>query len=215
MTDDPYGLARFVRAQDADGTYERALDELRRGRKTSHWMWFVFPQIAGLGVSAMSQRYALSSLAEAQAYLAHPVLGARLRECTSVLAETSSDVTAVLGGIDAHKLHSSATLFHRADPDEPVFGAMLHSPLRRRSGRGYRRQVARLRLRPGYVAIVHPNCVAVDEILERGRRRRAGSRSWTRQHRPPPPRLRSSASRSARSRTRWSSRLPRTSRCSC
>jgi uncharacterized protein (DUF1810 family) len=125
VTDDPYALERFVQAQDADGTYERALDELRRGRKTSHWMWFVFPQIAGLGFSAMSQRYAISSLAEARAYLAHPVLGPRLRECAQVVADTSSDATTVLGGIDALKLHSSVTLFHRAAPDDPVFAAVL------------------------------------------------------------------------------------------
>ena len=79
--DDPYHLARFVEAQDAGGAFEHALDELRRGRKTSHWMWFVFPQIAGLGHSAMSRYYAISSLDEARAYLAHPVLGPRLVAC--------------------------------------------------------------------------------------------------------------------------------------
>ena len=125
MSNDPFGLDRFVRAQDTGGTYEQALAELRRGRKTSHWMWFVFPQIAGLGLSAMSQRYALSSLAEARAYLAHPVLGARLRECAQILADTAADPVDVLGAVDAQKLHSSATLFHRADPGEPVFGAIL------------------------------------------------------------------------------------------
>jgi uncharacterized protein (DUF1810 family) len=125
VTDDPYDLARFVRAQDQGGTYERALGELRRGNKTGHWMWFVFPQIAGLGYSAMSQKYAISSLAEARAYLAHPVLGPRLRECAALLADSSADAESVLGGIDAIKLRSSATLFHRADPDEPVFAAVL------------------------------------------------------------------------------------------
>ncbi|HEU5267852.1 MAG TPA: DUF1810 domain-containing protein [Jatrophihabitans sp.] len=125
MSDDPYDLARFVRAQDQGSTYEHALGELRRGRKTGHWMWFVFPQIAGLGYSAMSQTYAISSLAEARAYLAHPVLGPRLRECAAVLAESSADADTVLGGIDAMKLRSSATLFHRADPAEPVFAAVL------------------------------------------------------------------------------------------
>jgi uncharacterized protein (DUF1810 family) len=125
VSDDPFDLDRFVQAQDAGATYEHALAELRRGRKTSHWMWFVFPQIAGLGLSALSQRYAISSLAEARAFLAHPVLGPRLRECAQILADTAADPVDVLGGIDAQKLHSSATLFHRADPDEPVFGAVL------------------------------------------------------------------------------------------
>jgi len=76
-------LERFVAEQDELSTYDRALAELRRGNKTGHWMWFIFPQIAGLGLSAMSQRYAISSLAEARAYLAHPVLGPRLRECAT------------------------------------------------------------------------------------------------------------------------------------
>ena len=80
---DPYGLQRFVAAQDAGGTYLRAVAELRRGRKDSHWMWFVFPQIAGLGRSPAAQRYAISSLDEARAYLAHPVLGPRLIECAA------------------------------------------------------------------------------------------------------------------------------------
>jgi uncharacterized protein (DUF1810 family) len=124
--DDPYGLARFVAAQDAGGTYEQAVGELRRGRKTGHWMWFVFPQIAGLGYSQMSQRYAISSLPEARAYLAHPVLGPRLAECAAIVAQTQ-DRTAeqIFGGIDAMKLHSSITLFLRADPAEQVFGDVL------------------------------------------------------------------------------------------
>src|SRR6266702_3469089 len=84
--DDPYALQRFVAAQDAGGTYQQALAELRAGRKTSHWVWFVFPQIAGLGYSPVSRTYAIASLAEARAYLAHPVLGARLTECAGVLA---------------------------------------------------------------------------------------------------------------------------------
>ena len=82
-------LERFVRAQDSSGTYQRALTELRNGRKTSHWMWFIFPQIAGLGRSAMAQAYAISDLAEAQGYLAHPVLGPRLVECAEILASHS------------------------------------------------------------------------------------------------------------------------------
>lgn len=123
---DPDDLSRFVAAQDAGGTHGRALAELRAGRKTSHWMWFVFPQIAELGHSAMARRYAIASLDEARAYLAHPLLGPRLRECAAVLLEhrgTSAD--AILGGIDAMKLRSSMTLFARAAPDEPVFAQVL------------------------------------------------------------------------------------------
>jgi uncharacterized protein (DUF1810 family) len=121
-----FDLDRFVSAQDGGGTYQRVLAELRRGSKTSHWMWFVFPQISGLGYSAMSQRYAISSLAEAQAYLARPVLGARLRECAGIVAATTGrSAVQIFGGIDAQKLHSSMTLFHRADPDEPVFAQVL------------------------------------------------------------------------------------------
>ncbi len=124
--DDPFNLARFVEAQDAGATYDQALDELRRGRKTSHWIWFVFPQIAGLGQSPMSRRYAIASLDEARAYLRHPVLGARLLECERVVAAASaSSAAAIFGGIDALKLHSSTTLFLRADPHQPVFQQVL------------------------------------------------------------------------------------------
>lgn len=119
-------LERFVAAQDRDGTYARALAELRAGRKRSHWMWFVFPQLAGLGRSPTAQRYAIGDLAEARAYLAHPVLGARLREAAQTLAELPGhDAEAVLGPVDALKLRSSMTLFALADPDEPVFPAVL------------------------------------------------------------------------------------------
>ena len=119
------GLERFVRAQDDGGTYEQALAELRAGRKTSHWMWFVFPQLAGLGRSAMAQRYAISGAAEARAYLAHPVLGPRLRACAEVLTGLDTDdAIAVFGGVDAQKLRSSMTLF-AAVSDEPVFAAVL------------------------------------------------------------------------------------------
>lgn len=119
-------LDRFVVAQDSGATYERALQELRRGRKTSHWMWFVFPQIAGLGHSPTAQAYAIASLEEARAYLRHPVLGPRLLECARTVAALDG-VTAedVFGPIDAMKLRSSMTLFHRADPDEPVFAEVL------------------------------------------------------------------------------------------
>lgn len=121
---DPFDLARFVTAQE--GVYDGALRELRRGLKTGHWMWFVFPQIAGLGSSHMSQRYAISFLDEARAYLAHPLLGPRLRECAqAVLTHTDKTAEQILGEIDAIKLRSSMTLFHRADPDEPVFAAVL------------------------------------------------------------------------------------------
>jgi len=121
---DSYDLERFVTAQQ--GVYNGVLDELRSGRKVGHWIWFIFPQITGLGYSAMSQRYAISSLDEARAYLAHPVLGARLRECAaSVLATTGRTALEILGSIDAVKLRSSMTLFHRAAPDEPLFAQVL------------------------------------------------------------------------------------------
>ena len=122
---DAFDLQRFVDAQDAGGTYRAALAELTAGRKTSHWMWFVLPQLAGLGRSSMAQRYAISGVEEARAYLAHPVLGPRLRECATALTGLDTqDAVAVLGGIDAQKLHSSMTLF-AAVSDEPVFGAVL------------------------------------------------------------------------------------------
>lgn len=123
---DPYRLQRFVDAQDDAGTYAQALRELRAGRKTTHWMWFVFPQIAGLGHSAMARAYAILSVDEARAYLAHPVLGPRLRECTgALLALGGVTAESVLGGIDAMKLRSSMTLFARAAPGEPLFGQVI------------------------------------------------------------------------------------------
>jgi uncharacterized protein (DUF1810 family) len=119
-------LERFVAAQDSAGTYRRAVAELRNGRKTSHWMWFVFPQIAGLGRSGMAQAYAINDLAEAQAYLAHPVLGPRLVECADIVASLSG-LTAehIFGGIDAIKLRSSMTLFAHADPDQTIFQQVI------------------------------------------------------------------------------------------
>jgi len=124
--DDPYRLERFVQAQDAGGTFQRAVAELRAGRKVSHWMWFVFPQVEGLGLSAMSHRYAISGLAEARAYLQHPVLGTRLVECATVLAATDGKSAAeILGPVDAMKLRSSMTLFAAAAQDQPAFGAVL------------------------------------------------------------------------------------------
>jgi uncharacterized protein (DUF1810 family) len=119
-------LERFVRAQDERQTYRQAVSELRRGRKSSHWMWFVFPQIAGLGRSSMAQAYAIADLDEARAYLAHPVLGPRLVECAEIVA-SHQGLTAeqIFGGIDAMKLRSSMTLFARAAEDQPVFAAVL------------------------------------------------------------------------------------------
>jgi len=119
-------LERFVSAQDSGDTYQHAVTELRKGRKTSHWMWFIFPQIAGLGRSAMAQAYAISDLAEAQAYLRHPVLGPRLVECAEIVA-SHNGLTAeqIFGGIDSIKLRSSMTLFAHADPEQPVFQQVI------------------------------------------------------------------------------------------
>jgi uncharacterized protein (DUF1810 family) len=112
---DPFDLERFVSAQEASRNYEQALAELRAGRKQSHWMWFVLPQVAGLGRSATAQRYAVSGLPEARAFLAHPVLGPRLLECARVLTSLDErDPRRVLGDTDAMKLRSSMTLFERA-----------------------------------------------------------------------------------------------------
>lgn len=120
---DPFDLNRFVQAQNP--VYRDVLGELTRGRKQSHWMWFVFPQVAGLGLSTMSQRYAIGSRAEAEAYLAHPVLGPRLIECTRVvLAVEGRTINAILGAPDDAKFRSSMTLFS-AVSDEPVFGEAL------------------------------------------------------------------------------------------
>jgi uncharacterized protein (DUF1810 family) len=123
---DPYALQRFTDAQDRDGIYDQAVRELRAGGKHSHWMWFVFPQVAGLGSSPMAQHYAIAGLAEARAYLAHPVLFRRLLECARTLTELdTTDPVAVLGPVDAQKLRSSMTLFAAAAPEEPVFRAVL------------------------------------------------------------------------------------------
>lgn len=120
---DPFNLERFLRAQDP--VFRDVLGELARGRKQTHWMWFVFPQVAGLGFSAMSQRYAIGSRAEAEAYLAHPVLGPRLIECTRlVLAVDGRTINAILGAPDDSKFRSSMTLFG-AVSNEPVFDEAL------------------------------------------------------------------------------------------
>jgi uncharacterized protein (DUF1810 family) len=118
----PFDLERFVSAQDAAGTYDRALGELRQGRKTSHWMWFVFPQIEGLGHSSTARKFAISSLDEARMYLQHDVLGPRLRECVDTIARLSDrSAEQIFGGIDSLKLRSSMTLFAKAAPDEARF----------------------------------------------------------------------------------------------
>ncbi|MGE8128145.1 DUF1810 domain-containing protein [Methylobacterium sp. NPDC080182] len=121
---DTYDLGRFVAAQE--GVYGRVLAELQAGDKRSHWMWFVFPQIAGLGASPMAQRYAIGSLAEAQAYAAHPVLGGRLRACTAAVnAVAGRSAHAIFGSPDDLKFRSSMTLFARAVPEEPIFADAL------------------------------------------------------------------------------------------
>lgn len=121
-----HDLSRFVEAQATGGTYARALAELRAGHKTSHWMWFVFPQIAGLGQSTTAKRFAIASLDEARAFLAHPVLGARLLECVAVLnVLPEPDAMSIFGAVDAMKLRSSLTLFARAAPHEPAFARAL------------------------------------------------------------------------------------------
>ncbi len=121
MTDD---LDQFLTAQA--GVYEGVLDELRRGQKTGHWIWFIFPQVAGLGSSSMSRHYSIASLDKARAYLTHPVLGPRLRECARiVLATKGRSAGDIFGSLDAMKVRSCMTLFHRAAPDEPVFRQVL------------------------------------------------------------------------------------------
>ncbi len=124
--DDPYDLQGFLDAQDFADTYLDAVHELRQGHKRSHWMWFVFPQVTGLGHSPTAQRFAISGRPEAFAYLEHPVLGRRLRECAEVLTKLAeTDPVKVFGPVDAQKLRSSMTLFHLAVPDERVFHEVL------------------------------------------------------------------------------------------
>jgi uncharacterized protein (DUF1810 family) len=125
MVEDRYDLRRFVEAQAE--VYEQVCAELRAGRKRSHWMWFVFPQIRGLGSSPMAARYAISSLEEARAYLQHAVLGARLRECTAIACEVKGrTVEEIFGYPDDLKFFSSMTLFARAASDgDAVFGQAL------------------------------------------------------------------------------------------
>jgi uncharacterized protein (DUF1810 family) len=118
-----FDLDRFVRAQA--GVHDQALAELRSGRKQGHWMWFVFPQLRGLGRSETSRLYGLESLDEARAYLADPILGPRLRTACSAILTAPGEAVDILGPIDAIKLRSCATLFHRASPDDDVFPAVL------------------------------------------------------------------------------------------
>ncbi|MCM2399270.1 DUF1810 domain-containing protein [Rhizobium sp. S95] len=121
---DPFALERFVKAQNP--VYENVLAELRNGRKTSHWMWFVFPQVSGLGSSPMAEKYAISSLEEATAYLDHPVLGPRLWECCEILMTTEgSSAEDIFGYPDVLKLRSSMTLFSKAAPAPNIFGGIL------------------------------------------------------------------------------------------
>ena len=121
-----FDLGRFVAAQAH--VYAQALAELRRGRKESHWMWFVFPQVAGLGRSAMARRYAIASLDEARAYLSHPLLGPRLRECTeAVLAHRGRDPAALFGPVDAMKFRSSMTLFEAVAENGAPFAEALEA----------------------------------------------------------------------------------------
>ena len=122
--DDSFDLGRFVKAQDS--VYAQVLSELRAGRKRSHWMWFIFPQIKGLGTSAMAERFAISGREEAVAYLAHPLLGPRLRECTKlVTAAPQRSIEAILGHPDDLKFRSSMTLFAKAAADNADFIAAL------------------------------------------------------------------------------------------
>jgi len=137
---DPYDLQRFLDAQE--GEYESVLAELRDGLKQGHWIWFIFPQLRGLGTSSMSERYGISSLDEARGYVTHPVLGTRLRECTGLVNLVSGRaIEEILGRIDAMKFRSSMTLFSRATADNAVFDQALH---RFFSGQADRVTLARL-----------------------------------------------------------------------
>lgn len=120
---DPFDLARFVSAQE--NSHADAVAELRRGRKTSHWMWFIFPQLRALGRSATAQHYGITSLAEAEAYLRHPLLAARLAEACDTLLAANGSAEAILGAVDAMKLRSSMTLFAAATDDPARFEAVL------------------------------------------------------------------------------------------
>ncbi len=123
---DPYDLQRFIEAQQS--IYDRALAELKAGQKQSHWMWFIFPQIAGLGRSDMARRYAIGSPDEAKAYVEHSLLGPRLEECAQALLEHADrSAREVLGSPDDMKLHSSMTLFAAVAPERSVFQTVLNA----------------------------------------------------------------------------------------
>ena len=119
--DDQFNLDRFIRAQEAGASFDIALREIQSGRKDSHWIWYVLPQLSGLGSSDMSRRYAITSIGEARAYVRHPLLGARLRQITLAALSHHEDGASKLFGFDQVKFHSSMTLFMRAAPDEEVF----------------------------------------------------------------------------------------------
>jgi uncharacterized protein (DUF1810 family) len=122
--DDPFRLQRFVAAQAS--VYTQVCNELRSARKRSHWMWFIFPQIAGLGTSAMSQRYAISGRAEAEAYLRHAILGPRLTECVGIInAVTGTSAHAIFGSPDDMKLQSCLTLFAAVTPGQSIYSDAL------------------------------------------------------------------------------------------
>jgi uncharacterized protein (DUF1810 family) len=123
---DPFDLARFVEAQQRD--YQQALEELYAGAKRSHWIWYVFPQLRGLGRSEMAERYGISGLAEARAYLAHPLLGPRLEDCVrALLSHRGRPVRQIMGSPDDLKLRSSMTLFQAAAPTQPLFAEVLQA----------------------------------------------------------------------------------------
>lgn len=123
---DPFDLARFVEAQRRD--YQQALDELRAGAKRSHWIWYVFPQLRGLGRSEMAEHYGISGLDEARAYLAHPLLGPRLEDCArALLSHRGRSARQIMGSPDDLKLRSSMTLFHAAAPTQPLFAEVLQA----------------------------------------------------------------------------------------
>jgi uncharacterized protein (DUF1810 family) len=146
---DPFNLARFVRAQQP--TYDRALAELRAGRKRTHWMWYIFPQLAGLGRSEMAQRYAISGLPEAKAYLRHDVLGPRLLTCAAVVRDTAGrSAQGIFGTPDDFKLHSCATLFAQVSAD-PVFAQLLQQYFDGQGDPETLRRVPPARANPGVV----------------------------------------------------------------
>lgn len=123
---DPFDLARFVEAQQRD--YQQALDELRAGAKRSHWMWYVFPQLRGLGRSEMAEHYGISGIDEARAYLAHPLLGPRLEDCArALLSHRGRSARQIMGSPDDLKLRSSMTLFQAVAPQQPLFAEVLQA----------------------------------------------------------------------------------------